>query len=131
MPQGRELRTKIVATIGPATHARDAIHALCDLGVDVLRINFAHGKHEEHADVIKWAREAGATAEKPLAILADLGGPKIRIGALPAPVLLSDKTKVIIAPEESATGEELPTQYAELARDVVPGNRILLDDGLM
>jgi pyruvate kinase len=125
------LRTKIVATVGPATRARDKIHALCDLGVDVIRINFAHGKHEEHAETIQWAREAGETSEKPLAILADLGGPKIRIGDLPEPVILTDKEKVVLAPEGSATGSELPTGYDELAQDVKPGNRILLDDGLL
>ncbi|MGQ0813125.1 MAG: pyruvate kinase [Gemmatimonadota bacterium] len=124
------MRTKIVTTIGPATRARDKIHALCELGVDVLRINFAHGKHEEHAEIIGWAREAGATADKPLAVLADLGGPKIRIGALPAPIQLSEKTKVVLAPEASAAGDELPTGYDQLASDVKPGDRILLDDGL-
>ena len=125
------MRTKIVATVGPATRARDKIHALCELGVDVLRLNFAHGTHEEHAEVIHWAREAGSTGEKPLAILADLGGPKIRIGRLAEPVQLKDKGKVILAPEDTAEEDELPTQYADLARDVRPGNRILLDDGLM
>ena len=125
------MRTKIVSTIGPATRARDKIHALCDLGVDVLRLNFAHGKHEEHAEVIKWAREAGSTSDKPLAVLADLGGPKIRIGSLAEPIKLSDKTKVILAPEETATEGEIPTQYADLAKDVRQGNTILLDDGLM
>ncbi|MGQ0561021.1 MAG: pyruvate kinase [Gemmatimonadota bacterium] len=125
------MRTKIVTTIGPATRARDKVHALCDLGVDVLRINFAHGTHEEHADTIRWAREAGATAEKPLAVLADLGGPKIRIGALPAPVTLTDKMRVVLAPEEVATASELPTGYSDLAKDVKPNDRILLDDGLL
>lgn len=125
------MRTKIVATVGPATRERDAIHALCDIGVDVLRINFAHGKHEEHAEIIKHAREAGLSSDKPLAILADLGGPKIRIGSLPAPIQLRDKDRLVIAPEATATSDELPTMYAGLARDVVPGNRILLDDGLM
>ena len=125
------MRTKIVATVGPSTRARDKIHALCDLGVDLIRINFAHGKHEEHAETIQWAREAGDTAEKPLAILADLGGPKIRIGDLPEPVMLTDKEKVILAPEASATESELPTGYDQLAQDVKPGDRILLDDGLL
>ena len=125
------MHTKIVATVGPATRARDKIHALCELGVDVIRINFAHGRHEEHAETIAWAREAGETSDKPLAILADLAGPKIRIGALPEPVNLSDKDLVVIAPEESATATELPTAYDDLAKDVIPGNRILLDDGLM
>lgn len=125
------MRTKIVSTVGPATRARDKIHALCELGVDVLRINFAHGKHEEHAETIAWAREAGTTSDKPLAVLADLGGPKIRIGSLPEPIQLTEKNKVVIAPEENATGDELPTAYGGLAQDVHPGNRILLDDGLM
>jgi pyruvate kinase len=125
------VHTKIVATVGPATRKRDAIHALCELGVDVLRLNFAHGKHEEHAEVIEWAREAGESSERPLAVLADLGGPKIRIGSLPEPVHLTDKAPVIIAPEQSATGNELPSTYDDLAKDVKAGNRILLDDGLM
>src|SRR5688500_15290669 len=75
----RRMRTKIVATVGPATRAQDGIHALSELGVDVLRINMAHGRHEEHAEVIKWAREVCATTDKPLAVLVDLAGPKISI----------------------------------------------------
>lgn len=125
------MRTKIVTTIGPATRARDAIHALLELGADVLRINMAHGRHEEHAEVIKWAREACETSEKPLAVLADLAGPKIRIGALPESVQLSDKAKVTLVPEGTEQGDELPTTYPQLAQDVTRGNRILLDDGLM
>jgi pyruvate kinase len=125
------VRTKIVTTIGPATFARDAIHALMDLGADVLRINMAHGRHEEHAEVIKWAREACSTGEKPLAVLADLGGPKIRIGHLPEPVQLRDKGTLTLVPEGTEQGDELPTTYADLAKDVTSGNRILLDDGLM
>lgn len=125
------MHTKIVATVGPATRARDKIHALFELGVDVLRINFAHGSHDEHAETVQWAREAGTTSERPLAILADLAGPKIRIGALPAPINLNEGAAVVLAPEGSAVAGELPTAYADLATDVVPGNRILLDDGLM
>jgi pyruvate kinase len=125
------LRTKIVATIGPATAAVDKVHALAELGVDVVRLNFAHGTHESHARVIEWVREASAMVEKPMAILADLGGPKIRIGALPEPINLADKNVVVLAPEEIATGDEIPTTYAALAQDVRAGNRVLLDDGLM
>ena len=125
------MRTKIVATIGPATRARDHIHALSELGVDVLRLNMAHGKHEEHAEVIAWAREAGLTSEKPLAVLCDLAGPKIRIGALAEPVQLRDKGHVTLVPEGTEQDDQLPTTYAQLARDVRRGNRILLDDGLM
>jgi pyruvate kinase len=125
------LRTKIEATIGPATAAVDKIHALAELGVDVVRINMAHGSHDSHARVIQWTREAAEMIGRPMAVLADLAGPKIRIGSLPAPVNLSDKHEVVLAPEGVATGDELPTTYPELAGDVSVGNRILLDDGLM
>jgi pyruvate kinase len=125
------LRTKIVATVGPATAALDRVHALAELGVDVFRLNFAHGTHESHAQVIRWVREASRDVGKPLAVLADLAGPKIRIGALPESINLADKNTVVLAPEEVATGDEIPTTYAELADDVQAGDRILLDDGLM
>lgn len=125
------MRTKIVATIGPATGAMDRIHALAELGVDVVRINMAHGTHDAHRDVIRWTREAADMIGRPIAVLADLAGPKIRIGSLPAPVDLSEKHGVVLAPESVAEGDELPTTYPDLARDVRKGNRILLDDGLM
>jgi pyruvate kinase len=125
------LRTKIVATVGPATAAVDKVHALAELGVDVVRLNFAHGTHESHGRVIGWVREAADAVGKPMAILADLGGPKIRIGALPESLDLADKRTVVLAPEEIAAGDEIPTTYAALADDVQPGDRILLDDGLM
>jgi pyruvate kinase len=125
------LRTKIVATIGPATAEVDRVHALVELGVDIVRLNFAHGTHETHGRVIQWVREAAADVGKPMAILADLAGPKIRIGDLAAPINLNDRGNVVLAPEDSATGDEIPTTYAALAQDVAPGSRILLDDGLM
>jgi pyruvate kinase len=125
------LRTKIVATIGPATAARDKIHALAEIGVDVIRINFAHGSHEAAAEIVKWTREASESVGKPMAVLGDLAGPKIRIGSLPEPVPLRDHQRVILAPEAIAAADELPTTYADLASDVAPGNRILLDDGLL
>ena len=124
------MRTKIVATVGPATRARDRIHALAEIGVDVIRINFAHGTHEEHGRVIEWTREASAAVGKPMAILADLGGPKIRVGSLPEPIKLSDKERIVFAPEESAHDGEIPMTY-DLSRDVTEGNRILIDDGLL
>jgi pyruvate kinase len=125
------LRTKIVATIGPATAELDRIHALVELGVDIVRLNFAHGTHESHGRVIQWVRDAAADVGKPMAVLADLGGPKIRIGDLPAPVNLSDRGTVVLVPEEIATDDEIPTTYAALADDVEPGSRVLLDDGIM
>jgi pyruvate kinase len=125
------VRTKIVSTVGPATAGRDDIHALAEIGADVLRINFAHGRHEEHARTMEWAREASRMVGKPVAILADLAGPKIRIGDLAEPRRLSDNGEVVLVPEEVVAGDELPHTYAGLADDLVTGNRILLDDGRM
>jgi pyruvate kinase len=117
--------------VGPATRARDHIHALAELGVDVIRINFAHGTHDEHAQTIEWAREATELTGKPIAVLADLAGPKIRIGSLPEPIQLTERSPVTLAPESTAKEGEIPTTYDGLARDVRPGSRILLDDGLL
>jgi pyruvate kinase len=129
--RGNELRTKIVATIGPATSDLDKVHALAELGVDVVRLNFAHGTHEGHGRVIQYVREASVAAGRPMAVLADLAGPKIRIGSLPAPIRLTDHQRVVLAPEEIAAGDEIPTTYPALADDVSVGNRVLLDDGIM
>jgi pyruvate kinase len=125
------MRTKIVATVGPATANPEKIRALIAAGVDVIRINFAHGSHEEHARIIRWSREAAEALGKPLAILADLAGPKIRTGTLPDPVHLDEGDIVVLAPEAVAQPGEIPATYADLARDVAPGDRILLDDGRM
>src|SRR5438105_3774828 len=91
----------------------------------------AHGTHDAHAEVIRWVREAIEVTGKPMAILADLAGPKIRIGALAEPIRLGDKSRVVLAPEGEVRENEIPHTYAPLARDVVHGDRILLDDGLM
>src|SRR5689334_4571752 len=83
-------RTKIVATIGPATSSPEMIARLIDAGMDVARLNFSHGTHEEHAQRIALLREAARKAARPLAILQDLQGPKIRTGSLAShtPVVL-------------------------------------------
>jgi pyruvate kinase len=117
--------------VGPATAAEDQIHALAEIGVDVVRLNFAHGNHDSHRRVIRWVREASTACGRPLAVLADLAGPKIRIGALPEPVRLTEKHRVTIAPEGQHVEGELPSTYEGLALDVRPGDHILLDDGLM
>jgi pyruvate kinase len=125
------LRTKIVVTVGPSTAEEDRIHALAELGVDVVRINFAHGTHETHARVVRWVREAAQSVGRPLAILADLAGPKIRIGDLAEAINLTDGRIVVLAPEAIAADGEIPTTYASLADDVSTGSRVLLDDGIM
>jgi pyruvate kinase len=123
------LRTKIVATVGPATASREGIAAICRAGVNVIRVNFAHGEPEQHRQVVRWVREVAGELGIPIAVLADLAGPKIRIGDLPAPVELTPGQEVTLLPAELATGGALPTTYPGLAEDVGPGNRVVLDDG--
>lgn len=125
------LRTKIVCTLGPASSSREMIRALVAAGLDTARINLSHGSWETHARAIDWVREAGREVGKPVAVLADLAGPKIRVGALASPVDLVPGARVVFAPEGTETGGEIPTTYRDLAHDLMPGNRVLLDDGLL
>jgi pyruvate kinase len=124
-------RTKIVATLGPAWEEPDQMRELLDAGVDVVRINSSHGTPEIRA---RWITNLKAVLEErdcACAILVDLQGPRIRVGALREPLTLRAKQLVTFAPEDSATEEEIPTTYEGLAGDVRPGSRILLDDGLL
>jgi pyruvate kinase len=126
-------RTKIVATIGPASRERKVLEHLVQAGVDVVRLNFSHGQPPEHLAVIKAVREISATLGRPIAVLQDLSGPKIRIGRLAGgqPVRLEDGARVTITTDDSieGTAERISTTYEALPRDVAPGDRILLDDG--
>ncbi|WP_337171186.1 pyruvate kinase [Gemmatimonas aurantiaca] len=123
-------RTKIVGTLGPSSNSPEGIRALVDAGLDVARINFSHGTHEIHERTIKAVREVSAAAGRPVAILADLQGPRIRIGVLPAPRELEVGGEVVLVPEALASGDEIPITYADLCHDVNPGNRVLINDGL-
>jgi pyruvate kinase len=125
------LRTKIVCTLGPASSSREMIRALVAAGLDMARINMSHGSQESHARTIDLVREAGREVGRPLAVLADLAGPKIRVGDLAAPIELTPGQRVVFVPEGSESDGEIPTTYADLARDLRPGNQVLLDDGLL
>ncbi len=120
-----------MCTIGPASSDAGTIAALIDAGMNVARINFSHGTHEEHARVIAAVRAAARTAGRPVAILADLQGPRIRIGEIAAPVEVSDGGELTFVPEHEASGSDMPVTYPDLARDVGPGSRILVNDGLL
>ena len=124
-------RTKIVATMGPAWDRPEAMRALLDEGVDVVRINAAHGTPELRSRWIRDLQEAIADRNRAGAILVDLSGPRIRVGKLPEPMRLVPDETVTFAPEETAVQGQIPTTYPELASDVEPGTRILLDDGLL
>ena len=124
-------RTKIVCTIGPASATPDVLRSLIDAGLDVARINFSHGTYEEHADVIAAIRTLSAQLGRPVAILGDLQGPRIRIGELAAPRTVADGEAVTFAHESEAGDGDVAVTYDDLARDVRVGGRILVDDGLL
>src|SRR5216117_2679507 len=124
-------RTKIVATLGPATGTPEGIAGLIGAGANVIRVNSSHGTPEQRATWIAAVREAAAAADVAVAVLVDLQGPRIRVGKLAAPRVLRAGETVVFAPEDVARDDELPTTYADLATDVRPGARILLDDGLL
>src|SRR3989442_2112814 len=126
VPQIR--RTKIVATLGPATGNEATISALLQAGANVVRINASHGTPELRAEWIDAARRVAARIDSPVAVLLDLQWPRIRVGHLPAPRELKPGQEVVFAPEETARGDELPTTYDGLASDARVGGRILLYD---
>ena len=126
-------RTKIVATIGPASRDRKVLEHLAQAGIDVVRLNFSHGEHHEHLAVMQSVREISARLGRPIALLQDLSGPKIRTGKLKdgKPVELRTGAHLTITTDETieGTAELISTTYDPLPRDVSPGDRILLDDG--
>jgi len=131
VPTNHQPRTKIVCTLGPATATAEAIDSLMDAGLDVARINFSHGTHDQHARTIALVRDLAKRRGRPIAILGDLQGPRIRIGDLAKPRLLEPGGDVVFCPEDSASGSEMPVTYEALAKDVHVGDRILVDDGLI
>jgi pyruvate kinase len=127
-------RAKIICTIGPACHSEAAMRDLLRLGMDVARLNFSHGSHQDHARNIERLRRAAAKEDRTICILQDLQGPKIRTGRLERhePVLLESGSTVIITPRDIAgTPTRISTTFPDLAREVAPGTRILLCDGLI
>lgn len=127
-------RTKIVATIGPVSSSPEMIERLLDAGMDVARLNFSHGTHDEHAQRIRMLREVAARKGRPLALLQDLQGPKIRTGSLVdrTPVTLQPGARFTITTRNVAgTASMVSTTYATLPHDVRPGDRILISDGLI
>ena len=124
-------RTKIVCTLGPATATPDVLRSLMEAGLNVARLNFSHGTHDEHARVIAMVREAAAALGRPVAILGDLQGPRIRIGDLDAPRVVSDGEDIVLVAGEHAAPGQFPTTYDHLCDDVKVGDRILVDDGLI
>jgi pyruvate kinase len=127
-------RAKIICTVGPSCSSELLLRDLMRLGMDVARLNFSHGTHEEHGRVIERLRRAADKEERTICILQDLQGPKIRTGELKghAHVTLKAGSKVTITPREiEGTASVISTTFRGLAREVQPGARILLSDGLI
>lgn len=127
-------RAKILATLGPASSTAESIEAMIEAGVNAVRINMSHGTHEEHAARIALARAAAEKLDRPLAILVDLSGPKIRTRTLKGsvPVNLEAGARFVITTRDiEGDKNEVATNFKDLPAVVAPGTRILLDDGAL
>ncbi|AHI23124.1 pyruvate kinase [Corynebacterium vitaeruminis] len=126
-----ERRTKIVCTLGPAVASQDAILRLVQDGMNVARLNMSHGEHADHEQNYKWVRQATDQTGKAVGILADLQGPKIRLGRFTdgATVWNNGEIVRITIDDVEGTHDRVSTTYKGLAKDAKPGDRLLVDDG--
>ena len=124
-------RTKIIATLGPATAGERQVRALVDSGMDAARLNFSHGNHIEHARSIASIRAVAAEVGRPIAVIADLQGPKIRVGEMPEGGSRMVRGQEVVLTPSRVTGSTklIPISYNDLAGAVKAGAKILLDDG--
>ncbi|MBS3915519.1 MAG: pyruvate kinase [Bacteroidetes bacterium] len=123
-------KTKIVATIGPATSDKEMLRRLIHAGVDVCRLNFSHGTHEIHLQTLKNIREINEENSKAVGILMDLQGPKLRIGQVEGEIILEDGKDILVTTTSVvSTTDQLSVSYENLARDAKINERILLNDG--
>lgn len=126
--------TKIVATLGPASSDPAVLERIIRAGVDVVRLNFSHGKAQDHIDRATLVREVAARVGKPVAIMADLQGPKIRVGKFAeGKVMLEAGAPFVLDACRTEPGDlgGVGLDYKELPRDVRPGDTLLLNDGLI
>jgi pyruvate kinase len=124
-------RTKIVATIGPASRSPEALRQLIETGVNVFRLNFSHGTHEEHSEVLERIRALSREAGRHVGVLQDLCGPKMRLGPVPGDLVecpLGEEF-CLLADRSSDSGRELTCTYRELPNDLRPGETVLFADG--
>src|SRR3989304_5830272 len=124
-------RTKIVATLGPASAKRDILTQMLAAGVNVVRLNFSHGTHAEHAAHIALLREVSNRLNRPITLLQDLQGPKIRVGEIENKSITLQKDQLFTLTVRPTPGDEqmISVDFPDLPKYVKPGNRILLDDG--
>ena len=128
-----ERKTKIVCTLGPSSDSKEMIEQLILIGMNVARLNFSHGTYEDHEQVINHIREVEVRYGASIPILADLQGPKIRVGKMKDGSQLLSKGEYVTLTSEDVVGtsDTIPIDYDQLGEDAVEGNRILMDDGLL
>ncbi len=126
-------RTKIVATLGPASNTKEAIANLVQAGMSVARLNFSHGSYEDHARTVSLLRSLSEELDTPITILQDLQGPKIRVGQLKEAITLTSGESVSLVPiaEFNEQANTIPIDYPYLADEARKGAQVLLDDGLL
>ncbi len=127
----KKFKTKIVATIGPASSSPQMLEKLVKNGLDVVRINFSHGNYDEYKEIIENVRDVAKKAGRPIAILQDLRGPKLRVGIIKNGKVELKKGEEVVITTEDVEGEKgiIPTDFKALPSFVKKGERILLDDG--
>ena len=126
-------KTKIVATIGPASDSEEMLERLISLGVNVMRLNFSHGTHEEHALRIERIKKVREKLNVPVALMLDTKGPEIRIGTFKNGKIYINQGQKFTLTTEEVEGDEtrVSVSYKEISNDVVVGGRVLIDDGLV
>ena len=131
-------RAKIVCTVGPSSRDPEVLRELIQAGADAVRVNFSHASHADAEAVAERTRRISRELERPVAVVADLQGPKIRVGELDETMSIVEGETYFFVPEEALPGavpegtdpgRVVPVTYSRIARDVSPGDRILLDDG--
>ncbi len=126
-----ERRTKIVATLGPSSDSPEKLRALVAAGMNAARLNLSHGTHKDHAERARRVREAEADGGHPIALIADLQGPKLRIGDLHEPVVLRQGESVTVCASDTCADGELPVAPSVIGDVLKPGHDVLIDDGLV
>lgn len=126
-------QTKIIATLGPSVASPEGVAALVEAGIDVARINFSHGTSEVQERMVRWVREAAEEAGRPVAVMQDIQGPKLRVGVFPSGEVKLERDTVVELVADAWEGGPgvIPIGYPDLVRDVDPGNRVILADGLI
>jgi len=123
-------KTKIVATVGPASNSKEMLRALIKEGVDVFRLNFSHGTHQDHLKVINYVRELNKEMGTQICLLQDLQGPKIRVNEMEPDITIERGQELIITTKEIVGNNKIvSTSYETLPKDVKVGDMILIDDG--